>query len=74
MPRKQNKVSPGTSREREEAVKAAVKAVKEGQSIRNAAKCFGVPYTTLHDHCCGELEKYTCRQCSSITCHTLACK
>ena len=66
MPRKKKQVSARASSEREEAVKAAVKAVKEGQSIRNAAKCFGVPYTTLHDHCSGELDKHTYKHCVHV--------
>ena len=52
MPRKKRKVSPAAAVEREETVKAAVKA---GQSIRQTAKQFGIAYSTPHDNCSGEL-------------------
>ena len=55
MPRKKRKVSPAAAVEREETVKAAVRAVKAGQSIRLTAKQFGIAYSTLHDNCSGEL-------------------
>ena len=50
MPRGKNKVNLTASEEREEAIQAATKACFEVQSIRNAAKAFGVPYSTLCDH------------------------
>ena len=30
-----------------------VKEVKYGNSVRSTAKKFGVPHSTLHDHCSG---------------------
>ena len=54
MPRGKKKANLRASEEREEAIQAATKAVSEGQSIRNAAKAFGVPYSTLRDHCSGK--------------------
>ena len=53
MPRDKEKVNLRASEEREEAIQAATKAVSEGQSIRNATKAFGVPYSTLQDQCSG---------------------
>ena len=54
MPRGKKKANLRASEEREEAIQAATKAISEGQSIRNAAKAFGVPYSTLRDHCSGK--------------------
>ena len=63
MLRTRKKACPAASIEREDAVKAAVRAV-EGQS---AAKLFGIPYNTLHDHYSGELVKLHLQvHCSSI--------
>lgn len=45
---------PRGSKEREEAVLAATSAIQAGQSVRSAAKQFGLPYSTLQDHCSGK--------------------
>ena len=42
MPRTKRKTTPAALTEKEEAMKAAVRAVQEGQSIRKAAKLFGI--------------------------------
>ena len=71
MPRTKKKASPAASIEREDAVKAAVRAMKEGQSIRKAAKLFGIPYTTLHDHCSGELVYIRNKLHSQVHCSSI---
>ena len=51
MPRGKKKANLRASEEREEAIQAATMQSRyEGQSIRNAANAFGVPYSTLRDH------------------------
>ena len=50
MPQGKKKVNLRASEKWEEAIQDATKAVYEVQSIRNAAKAFGVPYSTLRDH------------------------
>ena len=37
-------------------MEAAIEAVAEGQSVRSAAKAFGIPYSTLQDHVSGKNE------------------
>ena len=37
--------------EKQIAIKAGVADVKGGESIRSAAKRFGIPRTTLQEHC-----------------------
>ena len=36
----------------------AIAAVEKGTSVRRAAELFGVPHSTLHDHCSGKIEQY----------------
>lgn len=55
MPRTTRKQDPEASKEREQAILAAIAAIKHGQSIRNAAKEYGIPYSTLQDHCTGKV-------------------
>ena len=59
MPRRRAK---GDFADRRVSIQAAVKAVSCGQSMRHAAKEFGVPYSTLQDHCSGELKIVIYRQ------------
>ena len=50
MPRAKKK-GKQSSEERQLAIRAAVSAVSAGQSMRSAAKEFGVANTTLQGHC-----------------------
>ena len=54
MPRNKRKQNAKKCQERKAVIQAAVKAVHGGQSIRNAAKEFGLPYSTLQEHCTGK--------------------
>ena len=50
MPRVQKK-GEQSSEARQLAIQAAVAAVNGGESSRSAAKRFGIPRTTLQEHC-----------------------
>lgn len=56
MPRQKRKVAPEALKEKEERFKAAIAAVHDGMSIRNSAKEYGIPYSTLQDHCSGRIK------------------
>ena len=50
MPRVKRK-GEQSSEARQLTMKAAVAAVKGGESVRSAANRFGIPRTTLQEHC-----------------------
>ena len=50
MPRVKRK-GEQSAEERQLAIKAAVAAVKDGMSMRRAAREFGIPNTTVQGHC-----------------------
>ena len=55
MPRIKAKRDLKVAEEKIKVFGAAIEAVKGGQSIRNAAKEFGIPYSTLQEHCSGRV-------------------
>ena len=46
-----NKKGEQSSERRKQTIEAAVAAVKSGESMRSAARRFGIPNSILQDHC-----------------------
>ena len=65
MPRKKVKRDPQAVREKEKVLEAAITAVEGGQSMRSAAKEFGIPYSTLQDHHSGKTLTHKIKHCTT---------
>ena len=58
MPRRVRKTLQGACKEKEARIQDAIRAIREGKSIRSAAIEFGIAYSTLQDHYSGK-NKFT---------------